>query len=238
MVNDTKRKAQSKTLLYESAKALFYEKGYTATSVRDIVQHANSKLGLFTYYFDGKDALAVKVFNEYAASVKQAIRKVVEEHYPGIYEDYLFVEMFEYRCSQYLYVLDPKTAPFFSDILSLQRFIDRRSQEKAFYYHQFLEDAALEKLNPNCHTKGYADIALALAEGMELFFCRKLCNNTLSVPIDDALDILFQTYYSFFLADKKQINDMIRTTRQVLQSLRFTPTGPFQVVVTYAGSAE
>lgn len=233
MQTEHKNKSQTKTILYESAKALFYEKGYTATSVRDIVNRANSKLGLFTYYFESKDALAVKIFNEYAASVKQAIRRVVERHYPDIYDDYLFVEMFEYRCSQYLYILDPQTASFFSDIMSLQRFINRRSQEKVFYFNQFMENAALEKLNPNCRNKGYADIALALAEGMELFFCRKLCNNTLSVPIDDALDILFQSYYAFFLSDKKQINDMIKTTRQVLAHLQFTPTGPFQVNVAY-----
>lgn len=228
-----KNKSQNKTQLYESAKQLFYENGYNATSVRDIVSHANSKLGLFTYYFESKDALAVMIFNEYAAAVKQAIRRVVEPRYPELYENYLFVEMFEYRCSQYLYVMDPQTAPFFSDLLSLQRFIDRRAQEKAFYYNQFMADAMLDKPNPHCRTKGYSDIALTLAEGMEFFFCRKLCNNSLSVSIDDALDILFRTYYAFFLADKKQINDMICITRRILGRLRFTPAGPFQLEVTY-----
>lgn len=232
-----KNKPQHKMRLYESAKKLFYDNGYSATSVRDIVNQANSKLGLFTYYFESKDALAVMIFDEYAAAVKQAIRRIIEPRYPQLYENYLFVEMFEYRCSQYLYIMDPQTAPFFRDLLSLQRFIDRRSQEKLFYYNQFMSDAILDKPNPLCRTKGYSDIALTLAEGMEFFFCRKLCNNSLSVSIDDALDILFRTYYAFFLADKKQINNMISITRKILSQLRFTPAGPFQLDITYFDQA-
>lgn len=228
-----RQKPQSKMLLYNSAKALFYEKGYNSTSVRDIVTHANSKLGLFTYYFEGKDALAVTVFNEFAATLKKAVHEVVEAHYPGIYDDYLFQHIFEHRCSQYLYILDPQITLFFNELMFLQRFIDRRYQEKEFYFGELLEKATAEKLSPMLRTKGYEDMTLCMVSGMELFFCRKLCAGEISVPIDDAMDILLKNYYSFFLTDKKRISEVLALTRQVLDHLSFEITGPFQVSVRY-----
>ena len=53
---------ETKTALYQSARNCFYEQGYFNTSIRDIVGAANSRLGLFSYHFESKEAVAVMVF--------------------------------------------------------------------------------------------------------------------------------------------------------------------------------
>ena len=55
----------TRAALYQSARACFYRKGYFDTSIQDIVDAAHSKLGLFVYHFESKEAIANMVFREY-----------------------------------------------------------------------------------------------------------------------------------------------------------------------------
>ena len=72
-MGQNKNGAATRTALYESARHCFYQKGYFATSVRDIIQNANSKLGLFSYHFKSKDAIAVMVFRQYVEDTSRTL---------------------------------------------------------------------------------------------------------------------------------------------------------------------
>ena len=43
---------ETREALYASAQKTFSAKGYSGASIKDIITGVNSKLGLFTYYFE------------------------------------------------------------------------------------------------------------------------------------------------------------------------------------------
>jgi len=51
------KKKRVKDRIVSAAWELFYEKGYDATTVDDIIRLSDTSKGSFYYYFDGKDAL-------------------------------------------------------------------------------------------------------------------------------------------------------------------------------------
>lgn len=56
---------QTRNHLYQTAKQLFYTRGYEKTKIKDIVETADTPIGLFTYYFKTKDKIAQEIYLEY-----------------------------------------------------------------------------------------------------------------------------------------------------------------------------
>lgn len=69
--------------LMETAARLMAEKGYAATSVREITRKAGCNLAAVNYYFGSKQGLYEKVFKEILRALReqriQAVQQVVEE---------------------------------------------------------------------------------------------------------------------------------------------------------------
>ena len=86
---------ETKTALYQSARNCFYEQGYFNTSIRDIVGAANSRLGLFSYHFESKEAVAVMVFREYISNVATTSRSALGNIFDE--SDLLLNDMLNYR---------------------------------------------------------------------------------------------------------------------------------------------
>ncbi|MFZ7130877.1 MAG: TetR/AcrR family transcriptional regulator [Eubacteriales bacterium] len=55
----------TKNYILETAKKIFYEKGYLETTITEICKITNVKLGTFTYYFKTKEALVEEIYAEY-----------------------------------------------------------------------------------------------------------------------------------------------------------------------------
>lgn len=51
------KEKSTKTRIVEAAWQLFYEHGYDATTVEDVVRASGTSKGSFYHYFEGKDAL-------------------------------------------------------------------------------------------------------------------------------------------------------------------------------------
>lgn len=72
--------------IMQAAKELFYEKGYKETSVRDIANRANIKLGTLTYYYKKEDIVmniysdfSIRLYNhisQYAPQVNGSIEHI------------------------------------------------------------------------------------------------------------------------------------------------------------------
>lgn len=74
----TKRKKDAKrTAMMQTAVRVFAEKGYHATTVRDIVQAAGVAIGTFYFYFPDKETLIVYLYEETADFLLQALRQAV-----------------------------------------------------------------------------------------------------------------------------------------------------------------
>jgi len=59
----------TKERLLEAAEYLFGEHGYDATSMRDIAERAQSRVGLLTYHFATKESLYENLIERRAAEV-------------------------------------------------------------------------------------------------------------------------------------------------------------------------
>ncbi|MFN7064944.1 MAG: TetR/AcrR family transcriptional regulator [Aquificaceae bacterium] len=64
--------------IIQSAKELFSKKGYSNTSVDEIVRHAGLSKGAFYFYFKSKDALMEELINQIADRTKEIMRKWIE----------------------------------------------------------------------------------------------------------------------------------------------------------------
>ena len=63
--------------LKKEALRLFLEKGYDASSVREITQKTNLSVGAFYRHFDSKEAVFVEIWDEYTgSSIERTIKEV------------------------------------------------------------------------------------------------------------------------------------------------------------------
>lgn len=73
---------QSKKKIYTAAKFLFYDKGFRATTLKDIGQAAEANTALISYYYKNKTNLAVQINEEYIASAKILTRYFINKICP------------------------------------------------------------------------------------------------------------------------------------------------------------
>jgi AcrR family transcriptional regulator len=73
---------QLKDELIEVAGKLFHQKGYSKTSVQDIVDAVGVTKGSFYYYFQGKEELLFLIHDEYINRILQVARAVESD--PGL----------------------------------------------------------------------------------------------------------------------------------------------------------
>lgn len=64
----TKKHDEKSNYLLEKGMELLWAKGYNATSVNDIVKHADIPKGSFYFYFDSKEDFAVQAMDKYYKS--------------------------------------------------------------------------------------------------------------------------------------------------------------------------
>lgn len=72
-------KNKTKHKVLRAALSLFYQKGYNATSVRDIAKKAGVNISLISYYFDSKQGLfeyaVIQYYENYIALIKQTLQE-------------------------------------------------------------------------------------------------------------------------------------------------------------------
>ena len=57
-----KEKMETRQHIYDVAKALFYEQGYSSTTMRNIAKASDNSIGLSLYYFKSKENLGVEIY--------------------------------------------------------------------------------------------------------------------------------------------------------------------------------
>ena len=71
--SQTKAEATRQQILLAAA-CLFREKGYKATTLRDVAEHAGMGAGSLYYHFDSKDAILREVLEVGIATIDEAVR--------------------------------------------------------------------------------------------------------------------------------------------------------------------
>ena len=66
-------KSQPRQVILDAAEKVFAEKGYAATSIRDITSEANCSLAAVNYYFHGKDKLYLEVLSRNLGAFREKL---------------------------------------------------------------------------------------------------------------------------------------------------------------------
>ena len=73
------RTAQTQRALLDAARQVFTERGFSASSIADIVERADSSVGSLYHHFGGKNELFLALWQEHQAAQEEASSKAVAE---------------------------------------------------------------------------------------------------------------------------------------------------------------
>ena len=119
----TRPSADTRTRLVEAARYLFWERGYAATGLAEILRRARANSGSFYHFFDSKDALLRTVLDTYVdalepqlmAPVRAAARRPLDEVLGllGSYRARLLASGCTYGCplGRLALEIDPENTP-------------------------------------------------------------------------------------------------------------------------------
>ncbi len=112
---------ETKTKILETCKDLFYTKGFTKTTFKDIGQSAGVNQGLIVYYYKTKNVLANTIFQDVMIEMMEQIeRDFAKEdtltrffisdflYFRLLYEDACFRDFIEICCSNGILSKDPE----------------------------------------------------------------------------------------------------------------------------------
>lgn len=103
----------TKERLLDAAAELFGQRGFDATSIREITEQAGANLAAVNYYFRTKQALFAAVINQQIAPLKERFHSIAqsghspEEKLKGVFREY----------AVYLLHEEPGLKAFFSDAI-------------------------------------------------------------------------------------------------------------------------
>lgn len=214
-----KNGTETKTSLYSSAKKLFYLKGYGATTIKDIITDAESKLGLFTYYFEGKESVAISIFKDFVNDIALVLEEPLKDYTAK--NDYLLVDMIEYRAYFECINANEQIKQFYKDISILESFAQMTIDLKDYFIQKRFENGLKFETSAMIKDKTYFDAIASLTSGMEIQFFRDVLGKKIDIAYGDAIDIFLTEYYRFLVLDKKRIQDNLRKSRKVVETLHF-----------------
>ena len=223
-----KKGNETKTALYNSAKKFFYTKGYSDTTIKEIVVDAESNPGLFVYYFEGKESVAVDIFKAFVNDIVLALK----EPTTCLNGENLLIDMVEYRAYFECINANPEIIRFFNNISELGSFPRLVIEWKDFFINKRYKDGLKYETNPMICDKTYFDAVASLTSGMEIQFFRDIIQKKIDISYEDAIDMFLTECYRFLIPDKNKVQENVRKSRKVIEGLKFEVSAYFKVAVT------
>ena len=72
-----KQSASTRDRLIDSARFLFWERGFAGTSMAELLAHAQVNSGSFYHFFDSKEALLRAVLEQYAELLRPMVVEMI-----------------------------------------------------------------------------------------------------------------------------------------------------------------
>lgn len=86
-MSNTSKGAETKTRIINCARILFYEQGYSDTSLRQISEKAGTNIGLINYYFESKAGIAMQIYSD----IRSAFNDLLVKYEPDLSSDEFFI---------------------------------------------------------------------------------------------------------------------------------------------------
>lgn len=170
---------ETKARIMDTCKELFYSKGFTKTTFKDIGQLADVNQGLIVYYYKTKNILANTVFQDMMAEMMKQIETIFARedtltqffisdflYFRLLYEDLRFRKFIENCCSNG--VLEKKSANLKEEY---RKYYDGMVE---FFDDEYIQDTTLK------------EGLLAVFEGMKDNYSLYICQNCHRLAVDVA----------------------------------------------------
>lgn len=111
------KKDAKRTAMLQAAVQIFAEKGYQATTIRDIVDDADVAIGTFYFYFPDKETLFVHLYEETADFLIQTLQQAVNsrtsfpQQVKAVLQSYVSIAVYEPAVVELLLVAGVGTVP-------------------------------------------------------------------------------------------------------------------------------
>lgn len=134
----TTKKASSKDRIFSSAKILFYEKGYHATSLVDISKAAKVNKAMIAYYYNSKSQLAFEICMGISADIRAALKASLEQL--DLYDvDRVLASALEYRTFAEFRKLNPNYRRFIRELSEDNVLLLSESTDRLFGEQLYLD---------------------------------------------------------------------------------------------------
>lgn len=220
-----KKSFQTEESTYSAAKELFFQKGYTATTVKDICEKAGIKLGTFTYHYKGKDTLAVSIYQDFIDQLTEQVYSVLDSVQPKI--DPFTREIATYRAYFSILNSSSELKRFYCEICSTEVFRDVNYQMNETFVRNVLNN-----FTKNGSDMFYSEneinfpLTVTLICGMEIRFMQDLFSEKfVQQNAEDSIDYFLLIFFSIFCRNRNEIHQHIQTSKSflpLLQHLYFT----------------
>ncbi|MBK5244517.1 MAG: TetR/AcrR family transcriptional regulator [Eubacteriaceae bacterium] len=107
---------ETKEKIYNAAKCLFYENGYTSTTCLQIAKASGANVGLINYYFGSKGGLGIMLYNEIMSSYKALVKEKLD--LANIETTLLLQTAVEMRIHNYSLRINKNFSRFYYDLLA------------------------------------------------------------------------------------------------------------------------
>ena len=124
---------KTKQAIIQTGRALFYSKGYIATYLNDIAEHARINPGVIHYHFKSKQNIATQIYSEFLLSTISTIDKFFPE------ESLEIKNAIELRIYWHLITTNKSFSKFLYEI-SLERIPNRISQNIGVEYFSSMKE--------------------------------------------------------------------------------------------------
>ena len=179
---------ETKESLYQSAKKIFYQKGYDKTTVKDIITDARTKQGLLNYYFGAKENLAVQIYKDFCTDVVFCVDERKAEL--GSMPRGLLFDMIGYRAYFKALFTDASVTRFYAEVSKLPLFARSMLDLRDYFFNLELEGEAYMGINPRLKERRYFEYLKSLTVGMEIQVFRDVLEKQIDLELQDAVDWL------------------------------------------------
>ena len=221
---------ESQKTIIKACEALFYEKGYAATTYKDIGEKANVRVGIISYHFGNVLAIATQIASEEIDKIQQRVREVfVDKEAPDIvlatvgYLVYLDVFFRDWKYRRFHVELEAASMEKY-DPLGGKEYNNQYSElTTAIYKNEYYE--LLPKDNPLL-VEFYFSLLPFINLAVSRFCCEHLGELTPELALRYSLDFLYRMYHF----EEQEFDDIINQSVALKDQLLIGNDG-FRVMI-------
>ncbi|MCL1912353.1 MAG: TetR/AcrR family transcriptional regulator [Eubacteriaceae bacterium] len=213
--------------ILDTARILFYEKGYTNTFLDSIAENCGITKPLILYYFTSKAALARAVKDVYIAEIKNVVSFKVYRYYFNMQSYDLQVSTaVEIRISNMLAILDENVSRFELERAD-DKFAEITSREKGDFYYEIHDrhyrldiDRNADEIAMISTVASIGGFALARAYKQGHFNCTS----------EQILDYIVSLNFKLMHVPEERINEILAESKKIVDTVSFEIQPYFRVV--------